>query len=76
METIYKIIGGGQKVKQNLEFGIQTEYIKEESDRPEKAKCAGQDNYTNVMWHTDLCKLQKWANDWAGQEVELVEFAD
>lgn len=36
METIYKIIGGGQKVKQNLEFGIQTEYIKEESDWPEK----------------------------------------
>ncbi len=41
MEAIYKIIGGGQKVKQNVEFGIQTEYIKEDSDWPEKAKCQG-----------------------------------
>jgi len=76
MEAIYKIIGGGQKVKQNVEFGIQTEYIKEDSDWPEKAKCQGQDSYTNVMWHTDLDTLQKWANEWAGQEVELIEYVD
>lgn len=74
MKTIYKIIGGGQKVRENAENGISTEYVKvENSDFVEKAQCEGQDHYTGIMWHTDLDTLQEWANGWAGCEVELIE---
>lgn len=76
MKTIYKIIGGGQKIRQNAQYGVETEYIKCESDWPEKAQCAGQDHFTNVMWHEDLETLQEWANAWAGEEVKLIEVVE
>lgn len=74
MATIYKIIGGGQKVLQNVQAGVPTEYVKvENSDWTGKQDRNGQDSSTNIMWCTDLEILQRWADDWAGCEVELVE---
>ena len=74
MTTIFKIIGGGQKVRQNVQLGLPTEFIKvKNSDWVEKSKCNGQSNFTNVMWSDDLDSLQRWANEWAGSEVELIE---
>lgn len=50
MATIYKIIGGGEKVLQNVQAGVPTEYIKvENSDWAEKRDCNGQDFSTNIM---------------------------
>lgn len=74
MATIYKIMGGGQKVQRNVRAGLPTKYIKvENSDWVETCGCNGQDFATNAMWCTDLEYLQRWANEWAGCEVELVE---
>jgi hypothetical protein len=72
METIYFIIGGGQRVRQNVDLGQPTEIIKEEnSDFVEKCKCHGADSFTNVMWSTDIDSVKRWARDWAGKEVEF-----
>ena len=74
METIYKIIGGGQRVIQDVQTGVPTKYIKvDNSDWVEVKGCRGQDFSTHMMWCTDLERLQQWANGWAGCEVELVE---
>lgn len=74
MATIYQIIGGGQRVRQNAELGLKTKYqIIENSDWVEKTKTHGQDFFTNTMWSTNLSTLQRWANDWAGKKVELIQ---
>lgn len=74
MATIYKITGGGQKVRENVQAGIPTGYVRDDhSDRVEKSGCEGQDFSTGVMWATDLETLQRWADGWAGCEVRLVE---
>lgn len=74
MATIYKIMGGGQKVQRNTQAGLPAKYIKvENSDWVETCGCTGQDFATNYMWSIDLEDLQRWANEWAGCEVELVE---
>ncbi len=74
METIFKIIGGGQKVQQNVQHGLSTEFERvDQSDWTEKSLSSGSNSFTNVMWSTDLNNLQSWANEWAGQEAELVE---
>ncbi|WP_455668475.1 hypothetical protein [Phocaeicola sp.] len=74
MTTIYKIMGGGQKVQRNTQAGLPTQYIKvENSDWVEKCGCSGQDFAANTMWSTELEDLQRWANEWAGCEVTLVE---
>lgn len=73
MATIYKIVGGGQRIRQKTQGKnniIQVE-IHENSDYPEKCQCSGQDSYTQEMWSTDLETLQRWANDWAGKEIKL-----
>lgn len=71
-QTIYLIIGGGQRVRQNVEQGSQTEYQKiENSDWPDKAQCEGQNHFTNALWATDFETVQRWANEWAGEDVEL-----
>lgn len=73
MATIYKIMGGGQKVQRNVQAGLPTKYVKvENSDWVERCGCTGQDLATDIMWSTDLENLQRWANEWAGCEVELV----
>lgn len=74
MATIYKIIGGGQKVQQDVQMGLDTGYIKvTNSDWVEKTGCHGQDFSTDIMWSDDLEYLQRWADAWAGCEVKLVE---
>jgi len=74
MSTIFKIIGGGQRIRQNTELGLKINYqIVENSDWIEKAQCHGQDSFTNTMWSTSFDNLQSWANDWAGQQVELIK---
>jgi hypothetical protein len=74
MSTIYQIIGGGQRVRQNVDLGLKTNYkVVEISDFVEKAKCHGQDSFTNMMWSTSFSNIQKWANDWAGETVTLVQ---
>lgn len=74
METIYKITGGGERVIENVRRGVATGYVKvENSDWVDIHGCCGQDFSTDVMWNTDLERLQQWANDWTGCEVELVE---
>lgn len=74
MSKIYVINGGGQKIRQNVEMGIATAYhVNENSNWPEVSKVSGCDSFTNTMWSEDLETLQRWANDWAGQEVELIE---
>lgn len=71
---IYQIIGGGQRVRQNIDLGLDTTYkVVENSDWVEKAKCNGQDSFTNVLWATDFETIQRWANDWAGKKVDLVK---
>ena len=77
MATIYKITGGGQRVQQNVQMGLDTEYKKvENSDWVEKCGCDGQDFATTIMWCTNLETLQRWANTWAGCKVRLVEATD
>lgn len=72
MATIFKINGGGQRIRQNIQFGLPIEVITvENSDYPEKSKADGCDSYTNEIWATNLDWVQNWANDWAGKEVEL-----
>jgi len=72
--TIYKIIGGGQRVRQNSDLGLDTTYeVVENSDYVEKAGCHGQDFFANTMWSTSLDNLQRWANEWAGKKVKLVK---
>lgn len=74
MATIYVIKGGGQKIRQNVQMGIENEYhVNHNSDWPENAKCSGADSFTNAMWAEDFETIQRWANDWAGEEVELIE---
>ena len=73
MTTIFKIIGGGQRVLQNAQLGLPVEFVVENSDWVEKARCHGQNRFTNVMWSTDFDTLKRWAKEWAGSEIELVE---
>ena len=74
MATIYVINGGGQKIRQNVQMGISTEYhVDNNSDWAEKSKVFGSDSFTNAIWAEDLETIQRWANDWAGEEVELIE---
>jgi len=74
MATIYVIKGGGQKIRQNIQMDIATEYhVNQNSNWPNIAKASGSDSFTNVIWSTDLKTLQKWANDWAGEVVELIK---
>lgn len=74
MNTIYQIIGGGQRVRQNTELGQKTKYkIVENSDFVEKAQCDGNDSFTNTIWSTNFDNIQRWANDWAGEKVELIK---
>lgn len=73
-QKIFIINGGGQYVRQGSDFNLPVYFeIVENSDWPVKAKCFGQDSYTNVMWATDFETLQRWANDWAGKKIELIE---
>lgn len=73
MKTIFKIIGGGQKIRQNIQIEIHTEVIKiENSDYVEKSKAHGCDSFTHIMWATDIETLQRWANEWAGEDVKLI----
>jgi hypothetical protein len=74
METIYKIVGGGQRVQQCVQYNQPVVYeVIKNSDWPEKCQCAGQNQYTNTIWSTDLETLQAWASEWAGEKVELIE---
>lgn len=74
MEIIYKIIGGGQQVKQNVEYNKETYYeVCENSNYPQKSKAGGQNNYTNVMWNVDFERLQHWANEWGKKEIKLLK---
>jgi len=76
--TIYKTMSG-QRISQQLqEFGnelIPYEIV-ENSDYPFLTKCFGQDSYTNEIWSTDIETIQRWANDWAGCSVKLVQKND
>ena len=72
--TIYLIQGGGQRVRQNTQMGLKTTYqVKQNSDWPAKSQATGCDSFTHAMWSTDLESLQRWANEWAGEEIELHE---
>lgn len=72
METIFTIIGGGQKIRHNVQYGRPVCFEEvENSDWPEAARCNGQNFYSNTMWSTDLETLQRWANEWAGKKIEL-----
>jgi hypothetical protein len=72
MNTIYLIKGGGQRVRQNRDLGIPTHYeVVEDSDRCDLALCIGQNFFANDMWSEDLEDIQRWANEWAGEEVIL-----
>ena len=74
MTTIFKIIGGGQKVRSNVQVGRKTYYEKAEgSDWVENTKAQGSNPYADTMWSTDLDTLNEWANKWAGEEIELFE---
>lgn len=64
-ETIFKIEGGGQAIRQACQLGKEVEIKTEKSDWPEKAKCAGQDSYTNTIWANDIETVMRWAQDWA-----------
>lgn len=70
-KTIYKIIGGGQRVQQNLDCKLQTEIVTELSDWEDTCECCGQNHFTHVMWANDLDTLKKWANEWAGRDVSF-----
>ncbi|WP_291866619.1 hypothetical protein [Maribacter sp.] len=73
MQDIYVIKGGGQRVARNVESGIEVEYeVIKNSDYVEKSKASGVDSFTGQMWSADLETLQSWANQWAGEEVELI----
>jgi hypothetical protein len=72
--TVFKILGGGQRIRQLNWNNQPVEFVTDKnSDWVERAKCHGQCNFTGVMWSDDLETLQRWANEWAGTEVELVE---
>ncbi|MBR8720195.1 hypothetical protein IX307_001381 [Bacteroides pyogenes] len=72
--TIYVIRGGGQRVQQDARYNIPVEYeVIHESSWVEECGCVGQDHFTNAMWSTELEDIQKWSNEWAGKEVELIE---
>jgi hypothetical protein len=74
MTTIYIIRGGGQKIRQNIQIGLPTTYsVDNNSDWVEKAKCNSSDSYTNAIWADDFETIQRLANDWAGEEIELIE---
>lgn len=77
MRKTFIIRGGGQAVQQ---FAQKTIFNKmryplivevKETDWPIKARCEGQNNYTNAIWATDLDTVQRWADEWAGEEVKL-----
>lgn len=72
MHTIYKIIGGGQTVRQNSQLGKSIEVVKvENSNLVSLAQCHGQNNFTCDLWSTDLSDVKKWANEWANKKVRL-----
>lgn len=73
MATVYIIDGGGQRIRENASLGIDTYYKVEDNDFEEQSKSYGCDAYTGKMWANDLDTLQKWANSWAGKEVNLKE---
>lgn len=75
MKTIYQIKGGGQAIRQQIEYTKKTETIViekiENSDLPEKAQCVGQDSFTNLLWAEDLDTVKRWANGWAAKELKF-----
>ncbi|MGR4860076.1 hypothetical protein ABLT32_13710 [Bacteroides pyogenes] len=72
--TIYVIRGGGQRVQQDARYNLPVEYeVINDSDWVEECGCVGQDHYANTMWSTEFEDIQKWSNEWAGKEVELIE---
>jgi hypothetical protein len=74
MKTIYVINGGGQRIRQNTRMNMPTEYIvSDDKSWAESSGVSGVDSYTGAMWNTDFETLQRWANDWAEKEVELIE---
>lgn len=70
--TIYVIVGGGQKIRENIHYSQPIKYqTVEDSDWPVLAKCHGVDTYAGDMWSTDLETLQRWANEWAGKKIKI-----
>ncbi len=64
--TIFKIVGGGQKIRQNIENKLPTIIEKvEDSDWPEKAGVVGVDAYANCLWATTEASVRKMAHGWA-----------
>jgi|WetSurMetagenome_2_1015567.scaffolds.fasta_scaffold04315_7 hypothetical protein len=77
MKTIYVIKGGGQRIRQNTECGIATEYlVLEDLNYVRNFYCSGKDSFTNDIWSEHFVDIQRWADDWAGEEVKLVEAID
>lgn len=76
MRTIYRIKGnGGQHVQRCAERNQSVFYeVIENSNLVEVNGCEGRDSFTNEMWSVDLDDLQRWANQWAGKKVRLIEY--
>jgi hypothetical protein len=73
---VYSILGGGQRVRQDVDYNLRTMYRIEECDLPEKNGIWGQDFFTNKMWSYSLDNLQRWANEWAGKKIKLYQEED
>lgn len=66
MQTIFKITGGGQRVRQNIETKKITFIEKvENSDWPEKAGVVSCNSYTGAIWATDISTVKRLAKEWA-----------
>lgn len=66
MTTIFKIQGGGQRVRQNVQSKRQVVIERiENSDWPEKAGVVSYDSYTQSIWATDEKTVRRLASEWA-----------
>lgn len=64
--TIFKIIGGGQRVRQNIQSKQPIIIVRiENSDWPEKAGVVSCDSYTQAIWATDEKTVRRLAKAWA-----------
>lgn len=65
-QVIFRIVGGGQRVRQNIQNKQPTIIERVEgSDWPEKSGVAGCDAYANDIWHTDESRVKAFARGWA-----------
>jgi hypothetical protein len=66
-KVVYMVSGGGQKIRQNEDYGNSTVIILKDSncDWVKKAKCNGQNSFTNYLWADDLEMVKKWAMEWS-----------